>query len=160
MTIQPEILAQMMLSTGETRFDFDAPRVNGDGTAVISLRAYIDGVQWGAKEIHMTKEQVDSVVDRPVIAGLTRREDVYVAFGEWLITEGIIAGKFGSPVPSEPPVVEAPKPPAEAPAEPVDAPKPEQLPVVDAPESPYEVPVVQGEPEVLPELNPEVEAKE
>lgn len=139
----------MILSTAETKFDFDAPRVNGDGTAVISLRCYIGGVLWGAKDISMTAAQVDSVIDAPVTPGLSRRADVYVAFAEWLMREGIIAGTFEPlPAPAETvPVVVEPQPEA-----PVVQEAPQAEPVPPAPEVPYEVPVVQGEPEVVEAL--------
>ena len=145
----------MILSTAETRFDFDAPRVSSDGSAVMTVRCYVGDALWGTREIAMTRAQVDGVIDKPVNAGLSRREDVYVAFGEWLIGEGIIDGKFEMPAEPTP----APSPISVPEPTPVDPPMPAPTPVEEVPvqEAPYEVPVVQGEPEVKPEAA--VEAK-
>lgn len=84
----------MIRSTAETRFDFDAPRVNGDGTATISLRCYVGDVVWGQKEIPMSKADVDGVVNAETTPGVSRRVDIYLAFGKWLMEQGILAGEF------------------------------------------------------------------
>lgn len=142
----------MIRSTANTYFDFDAPRVNGDGTATITMRCIVGDVLWGQKDISMTREQVASVIDAPVTAGLSRRADVYVAFGEWLMREGVIAGTFVSSDWQPLPITPAPEEPPATPLPP-DPPIPAQLP--ELPEAPYEVPVVQGEPEVSDETGDE-----
>lgn len=87
----------MILAKEPARFDFDAPRVNGDGSAVITVRCFVGDTMWGAKDINLSKADVDSVVERETTPGVSRRADIYLAFGQWLIECGIIAGEIEMP---------------------------------------------------------------
>ncbi len=84
----------MILSTAETRFDFDAPRVSSDGSAVMTVRCFVGDALWGQREIQMSKADVDKVTDAETIPNVSRRMDIFIAFGQWLIDSGLIAGEL------------------------------------------------------------------